>query len=235
MTNRPTSRFRRVLATTLKAGSLLLFAAAVHADTIYLDLNQVPPQYTFTDSNGDVVTNYVAPYPTFLSSTPGGPSPQIFSICFDINNPTDGYEWYSGHLATNTDTATLEATFLINLLSLDGGASAPIAVKGAISYAIWDIMFPSSNDSEGGGYDDDPAAQPYIALAVWEVANSVWTTADSALYPTFMPDDTSSQRFGIILQDTPPINLPEPGGWLLLGTGLPVLAVLARRRARHSA
>jgi hypothetical protein len=63
----------------------------------------------------------------------------------------------------------------------------------------------------------------------------VWTVADSALYPTFMPDNKSSQRFGIILQDTPPIYLPEPGGWLLLGTGLPVLGLLLRRRARHSA
>jgi hypothetical protein len=235
MTNGPASRFGHLLSASLKAGCLLLLVAAAHADTVYLDLNQVPPLYTFTDSSGDSVSNYVGPYPTLLASTPGGSSPQIFSICFDINNPTDGGLWYSGQLVTNTDTATLEATFLINLLSLDGGPSAPIAVKGAISYAIWDIMFPSSTDSEGGGYDDDPAAQPYVNLAVWEVANNVWTVADSALYPTFMPDNKSSQRFGIILQDTPPIYLPEPGGWLLLGTGLPVLGLLLRRRARHSA
>jgi hypothetical protein len=234
---KPTAHFKSLLAIGVMITCGLLMAGIARADTVYLTLNgnltpSVYAYYSYT-VDGTTYGNYVAPYPTFLSDTPGVLGTTGFSICYDISNPTDVGKQYAGHYAYNTDTATLEATYLANLLNLDGSSTAPIAVKGAITYAIWAIMFPSSNDSEGAGFGvPDPAALPYEEEAAWAVVSGLWTIQDSNLYPTFMPEDTTSQRFGVILGPPLDITAPEPSGLALLGFGLLFLVVLWRRPAK---
>jgi hypothetical protein len=246
MTKRTVLQSRSFIGAAAKLACLMLFAGAAQADPVYLTLdgglsspNYV--SYTFTAADGSSQSNYVAPYPTYISSTAGVRGRAAFSICLDINNPTDVGQQYSGNWATPIDHASLETTFLANLLNLEGNKSAPLAVQGAISYAIWDIMYLSSNDSEHlGGFVHDPAATAYEAWANQMVTGGRWTVLDSSLYPIFMPTDTTSQRFAVIFTDTTPVNVPEPGELTLLSadllscSGLLVLAVLWRRRVGHS-
>jgi hypothetical protein len=214
----------------------MLFVGAAQADTdpvyLTLDSNLSFPTYVYYDGIP------VAPYPTYISNTAGVRGTDAFSICLDINNPTDVGTQYSGQWETNTDQATLETTFLANLLNLEGNKKAPLAVQGAISFAIWAIMFPSSTDSEGGVFVPDPAATAYETLALQKVTDHSWTVQDSSLYPIFIPTDKTAQRFAVIFPGTTPV--PEPGELTLLITdllscsGLLVLAVLWRRRVGHS-
>jgi hypothetical protein len=242
MTKTTVLQSRSFIGAAAKLTCLMLLVGAAHAGTVYLTLdgNLSSPNYVyyaFTATDGSSQWNYVAPYPAYISDTEGVQGTAAFSICLDINNPTYVGRQYSGHWENPTDQASLEATFLANLMNLEGNKAAPVAVQGAISYAIWDIMFPSSNDWEGGGYAHDPAAAAYEMFANQVVTGGWWTIEDSSLYPRFMPDDTSSQRFGVIFTDTPPVIVitPEPGELPLLSSGLLVLAALWRRRVGHSA
>jgi hypothetical protein len=227
----------------LKLTFCLLFAAAAHADTVTLTLNPnlsspTYTYYTYTDYAGDSVGEWVAPYQITLSDPTGPYNGAAYAICFDINNATYVGQADTGHLVYDyTDTDVLEATYLANLLNTDGDQSAPVAVQGAIALAIWQIMFPTSTNSENepfGPSQWDPAAQPYIALAAAAVAAGNWTSWDTSNYPMWVPDNPAFQRFGVILQDSPPVVNPEPGGWLLFGTGLAFLAWLRSYRARHA-
>ena len=228
---------------------VLLFAAAAYADTdtvtLALDPNY-PSQYAFygyTSVGGSVESDAVSPYLATLWDSQGGISNlAVYAICYDIDNNTPVGTSYTGHFDTGSpSTAELEATYLDNLLMLDGGIAAPLATRGAISLAIWQIMYPSSNDSNGHPFlasDHDPAAQPYITQAAAAVASGQWTTADAGSYREWLPDNSSVQRFGIILENNPPIRdldnpspTPEPGGLALLGTGLLALGLVGRRRA----
>src|SRR5271157_2447932 len=209
------SRYR--LADALKvACCCLLFTIAARAD-------------------GDTQTLPVAPYQITLLE-PGGPyNGAAYAICYDINNDTPVGSPLVGYLEYEPgDTAVLEATYLANLLNLAGDQKAPVAVQGGIALAIWQIMFPSSNDSNGhpfGPGQYDPAAQQYVARASAAVAVGDWTDYDASFYPTWVPENSAYQRFGVILQSTPPIA-PEPGSLALLGTGLLALAWLWHSRTR---
>jgi hypothetical protein len=238
ITNSSNAQLRRRLAVGLKLTSCLLFAAAAQADTISLTLNpQFPSAYSFysyTATDGSAQDVPVAPYLTTLSDTDGlFNNTPVLTICNDLNNPTNVGEVYTGHFAYNTDTASMEATYLDNLLNLAGGTAAPLATKGAISLAIWQIMFPSSTQTDGSYFPIDPAAAVYENQAYQAVIDGAWTTYDSSFYPTFEPDDTSSQRFGVIFASTKGIlAAPEPGSLSLFGFGLLAVAVLSRRRAK---
>jgi hypothetical protein len=239
------------IAATLKLGCcVLLFAAAAHADidTVTLTLNpNYPSQYSFydyTSAGGSVESDAVSPYLTTLSDSAGlFNNLAVYSICYDINNSTPAGTSYTGHFETgNPSTAELEATYLDNLLVLNGGLAAPLGTRGAISLAIWQIMYASSNDSDGHPFqtsDRDPAAQPYVNQAIAAVAGGSWNASDASLYPEWVPDNPSIQRFGIVIENNPPVKdldgpmpTPEPGGLALLGTGLLTLGLLGRRRAR---
>jgi hypothetical protein len=65
---------------------------------------------------------------------------------------------YTGHYAYPTDLASMEATYLVDLMSASGGYTAPLAEQGAISLAIWQIMFPTSTKTDGTYFPVDPAA-----------------------------------------------------------------------------
>jgi hypothetical protein len=256
---RSAPRFAKIARVFLVA-TLLLVARPAGASnlgvSITLDPN-FPTDYfyfTYTDSTGAPQSTYVAPYLATLTDQNGNVDVPVYLICYDYNNPTYVGETYTGQYqyltATNqtdpgyaTYFAYMEATYLANLLALDGQTSAGIAVQGGISMAIWEVMFPSSTDSEGGPMPLDPAAQQYITQASTAVTNGWWTVAAANRYPTFIPDDTTAQRFGGVFQANIPIanitnitsSTPEPGSPLLLGAGLVGVALLGRRRARTTA
>ena len=113
-----------------------------------------------------------------------------------------------------------------------GGFDAPSDDRGPIALAIWEIMYPSST-TNGPAFDSDPAAQPYELEAEKEVDDGSWTKADSALYPTWVPDDSSLQRFGVILDGVTGVEMdssaPEPANLGLMFLGVLGLAAFSRR------
>lgn len=240
--DKPVEGDQHRLATCLKlVCCCVLFAAAVRADTVTLTLNVNFPGdyifYTYTSVGGSTESDPVAPYDTILTDTDGTyNNTPVFAICYDINNDTNVGTAFTGHFTNDySSVAVLQATFLGNLLDLDGDRAAPLAVQGAISLAIWQIMYPTSTDSNGHPFlpsDWDPAAQAYVNLAIAVVASGQWNAHDATLYPMWVPDNPGLQRFGIIFEDVPPIVVPEPGALALLSSGLLAMAWLWRRRAR---
>lgn len=221
---------------TLAKAVLVIVATAaapqMHAGTIVLTLDSVfsAPDYAFynyTDTSGAAQTNIpVAPYITNLNG-PGYNNSLAYTFCYDFNSPTNVGTAYSGTFETFTDTATLEATYLVNELNSFGLINAPLAIRGAISTAIWEIMNPSSTTSLAQ-FPSDPAAQPYEAEAAAAVRNGAWRASDSARYPTWVPDNPAVQRFGVVFRGESPT--PEPTTLLLLGLGLVGIGICGRRR-----
>jgi hypothetical protein len=210
---------------------LVMSSTLAHGTTVYLTLdgNFSPPDYdfyTYTDIYGTVHDSIpVGPYITYLNG--GGYNNTLaYTFCYDFNSPTNVGTAYPGSFATPNDTATLEATYLIDQLNMVGLFNAPLATRGAISMAIWEIMNPSSATS-GFPFPSDPAAQPYETEAAIAVTGGLWTAADSAVYPTWVPTDSSIQRFGTVL--------PEPASSVLIGSGILGLAMLeCKRRSRRT-
>jgi hypothetical protein len=119
----------------------------------------------------------------------------------------------------------MKSTYLINELAEDGAINAPLATRGAISLAIWEIMNPSSTTGSLP-FPTDPAAIPYEQQAAAAVASGAWSTADADQFPTWMPDDTLIQRFGT------ESRTPEPATCVMTGLGLLGLGlVVGRSRA----
>jgi hypothetical protein len=206
---------RTVLPCSVKAIViwLLFAAAAARADTVTLTLDPNYPSayifYSYTATDGTSQTLPINPYLATMNDPSIG-TESILAICFDINNPTYAGTAYTGHYAYPTDLASMEATYLVDLMSASGGYTAPLAEQGAISLAIWQIMFPTSTKTDGTYFPADPAALAYETQANLAVTSGGWTIADSAQYPIFMPDDTTAQRFGIVLPGVSPIDAPGP-------------------------
>lgn len=229
-TNRmPGNRTKFVLAPIC-----LLLAPLMHANTITLTLDGTfsPPDYEFysyTDTTGTVQNNIpIDPYITYLNGSTYNNS-LAYTFCFDFFSPTDIGTPYDGTFATPTDFASMESTYLINLLNGLGLINAPLATRGAISTAIWEIMNPSSKTGQPN-FPSDPAAQPYEQQAAAAVTSGAWTTEDSARYPMWVPSANNSnvQRFGVVFAGELPT--PEPASQILIGCGLVALGLIGRKR-----
>jgi len=206
----------------------LVFASTAFADGITLSGNYPNGYlwYTFTATNGNTYSEPVSPY-TATSSINGVNIPSQFG-CLDINNPTDVGSFYSGTFGYAVTTADDEVSWLADQLA-GTTPNNPSPNTGAISMAIWEIEFPSSTDSEGGGMPIDPAAQIWIDDAAYAVLEGGYKP-DSVF---FTPDDPGSQRFVEISLTSDPGTLdliPEPGTLGMMGAGLLGLALMLRRR-----
>jgi len=239
--NGTTAQFRRLLAASLKVTFFLLFVAGAHADDIVtLTLTQPYPGgytfYSYTPSGGPTQSNPISPYQISLTDTGGlFDNTLALGICYDINNGTPVQTTVSGSFVAETGLPYMEASFLVNQINLESHLGAGPSVLGPLSMAVWQVMWNSSSNSENKPFYADPAAQGYVNWAAFEVGTGGWTVADASRYLTFIPSNSTYQRFGIILEGTPPVDvLPEPGGLTLLGTGLVVVGALLRRRTRHS-
>jgi len=216
--------------------ALLSFSPGkVYADTVVtltLDGNWGDyTAYSWT-SGGNTYSNVAGPYVAYLNGG-GYNNLAVLVMCYDMNSPTDIGTVYLGTVTPLTVSnpnyqALMETTYLDNeLIYSDGGLSAPLATRGAISTAIWQIMYPSST-TNNTPFPDDPAAQTYITDAITAVGNGTWTLEDANQYPTWGPDITTIQRFG----GFPPV--PEPTSLILLGSGLLGIAGFTYRRRRHA-
>ena len=206
---------------------LVLGAGMARANPIiYLTLDSNYPNdyafYTYTDTSGVLHTNVpIGPYIGYLNGG-GYNNLLVYGFCYDLDSPTYVGTQYSGTIQPYDPsdlTSSEEASYLVNELQLLGGVTAPLAIRGAISMAIWEIMNASSH-TKMTPFPSDPAAQPYEAQAAAAVADGLWTSADTAMFPIWIPQNTSIQRFGLILS-------AEPASLAMVILGIAGIAVLA--------
>lgn len=180
--------------------------------------------YSFLDTTGAQQSLPVAPYQSTV--VVNGVTYPGFLAYYDINNSTYIGGTYTGSftLPNRSDVLDTEASWLLDKLASRTQLLTPDPnYVGPIAMAIWQMEFPSSTDSEGGGMPIDPAAQAWITKA--EAAYYAGYVADKSI---FSPDDSSSQRFGVIWVG--PVPTPEPGTLVMFGSGVLGLASLLRRK-----
>ena len=180
-------RSYKLLAAGLSVSAWAMFATVASASQISVVLDPNYPSdytfYNFTATDGSTQTGVpVAPYQVSITGADGEyDDTEALAICLDYNNPSYVGESYSGQLVVNTDLASMETSYLANMLNLDGGESATTAERGAVSFAIWQIDFPTSTQTDGSYFPADPAAMALELQAYSAVTCGTWTTADNAL------------------------------------------------------
>jgi hypothetical protein len=204
-------------------------SALAYADSVTLTLDSNWGDYTSYSwtSNGQPYSEVVSPYMAVLNGD-GYFNQSVLVICYDMNAATNIGQAYSGtiepisYFSGDEQMEIMEATYLENELMNDGGLNAPLDTRGALSLAIWEVMNPTST-TKSTQFPTDPAALPYEAEAATAVSSGAWTAADADQFETWVPDDSSIQRFGFI-EET-----PEPSTLVLTGLGLLSLGIIVGR------
>jgi len=207
----------------------MLFLGTSFASSVSITLDPYPGDYVFYqfyDQFNNLQRQFVAPYPVTVIA--GGQIGGAAVACYDINNPNFLGGTYTGTVYYSVTTAEKEISWLGDQIRNTPLTDA--ATLGAVSNAMWELGFPSSNNAEGGYLPIDPAAAPWIIAAQAAVAGGY----QPDIY-IFVPDDASTQRFGFIsvadnIHLDPQYPTPEPGTLLLLGSGFLGVARLVRRR-----
>jgi hypothetical protein len=199
-------------------GCLCLSGGFAVADTVTITLTGSLSDY---HSFGGETTG---PYPALLNGGSFHNIP-IFVFCFDIHNVDYIGQAYSGILGVPTTEQEIEAAYLEHLAFAGGGFAGPVnTLTGPISFAIWDLMLPSSKSGNKTPPALESLAIGFEAEAIAAYQSGQWTKADAAAYPIFTPDDTTSQRYGFFSP------VPEPSSILLFGSAAMLAAGFLRRR-----
>ena len=206
-----------LLVATSFAGSVSITLDANAGDYVF---------YQFYDQFNHLQQQFVAPYPVTVTS--GGQIGGAALACYDINNPNWLGGTYTGTVYYSVTTAEKEISWLGDQVRVTPLSDAN--TLGAISNAMWELGFPSSTNAEGGYLPIDPAAIPWIADAASAVADGY----QPDIY-VFVPDDSTTQRFGFIdvasnVDLYPQYPTPEPASLLLVGSGVLGIAGLIRRK-----
>jgi hypothetical protein len=208
-------------------GSALAGCAALAAGLMLASTSQAT---TFT-LGGDVGQRYTygsttipaGPYPGQL--TGDGASNALLYYCLDENLTAVYGTSYTGTVHTPNTVAEDEVAFLA-AYSLTHGSPGNVAVDGAISMAIWQIMGTL-------GIPTDPAAAQYLTLAQNAYANGQITAAFLANFQVFVPTQGGVQRFITVVATQVPggqQNTPEPATYVLFGAGLMGIGIGKRLR-----
>ena len=214
---------------------MLALAAQSHATTIILtmdgNLNNYH-SYTYTDADGTTHQEYTGPYPVTLSGGSYGSGAAAYVMCYDINLSAYVGHSYDGILVLPTETAEIEAAYLLKELADDGGYSANVqTISGPIAMAVWQLMDSSSQNP--ATFKLDPAAASFVTAARNAYSNGTWTEAMAANYAFWLPTPTSTtQRFGFVAGQAPTagdITTPEPASLALMAAGFVVVLALRRK------
>jgi hypothetical protein len=203
-------------------------AAPLPGGTISFRLLGDPGQnYTFTRSdpgNPQVIYDPVAPYPGWLGTDASHTFYGFF--CIDYLKTATWNTTYPGvdygvqdPIPGKTEAQLVEAAYLSDKLFRLGGSSASTSLyQGPISFAVWQIMDPTT-----GHVPVDPAAQTNILEAEQAYTSGAITAADYPNTRIFVPDDPRIQDFMTLSE-----GVPETGTLSLLAGGL--LLVLGKLR-----
>ena len=225
---------------------LAALAAVLSASTIHFGLLGDPNQYyNFTRTDQPVpdseypyaqVTVPAGPYPGYLGKNV--PADQYLFFCLDFMQTVPFGSSYPGSLQPVGTPQQLEAAYLAAEMASLGGESASLQqYRGPISMAIWQIM-----DSASGDVPRDPAAQPYVTEAIRAYNSGELSPEDFPNTWILVPHEKKIQSFMTVGSPTAPFpnepqqdqDVPEPGGILLIGSGLALIALGGARSKQRA-